>query len=445
MNSNLSDIATALTQSLATTGVSSMSGQFRAATGSAIAPGIAFASDLNTGFYLAGTDQIGLAVGGVLSVTFNSDLSVTFAGDANFAGGATFGATTSVTGDLRVTGNIIVSGTATNTIGGAQSIVDIANGGAIVSTASVNIDRYIDIQEVGSIPGSAPADTLRLYITERVINSGAAIPVAKDENGTAYPLAPLANQCRLAKSGTKLVLSPYAGNLLSINGVPQSIDDAGISLAASNSAGVFVYIYAFMTGAQMTLEMSTTAPSIQAGTGIPQKLGDSSRSLVGAAFTDTGGAWADTDGKLWTLSYYNRVPKASRTTITASLNAVVSAGTYVEVDASMRNQFISWSDEPIFLDSKVQWQFNNVTAAAMQTQNNVDGGGGDSAIGPYIPNQALTTMNINHSKVAPGSLTEAAVHYASPFIKSFGATVSLICSLGASSGEATAIYVQIRG
>jgi len=51
MNSDLSDVATALTQSLATTGVSSMTGPLKLADGSAAAPSLTLASDTTTGWY----------------------------------------------------------------------------------------------------------------------------------------------------------------------------------------------------------------------------------------------------------------------------------------------------------------------------------------------------------------------------------------------------------
>lgn len=51
MNTNLSDIGTALTESLATTGVSSMTGPLKLAAGSAAAPSLTLASDTGTGFY----------------------------------------------------------------------------------------------------------------------------------------------------------------------------------------------------------------------------------------------------------------------------------------------------------------------------------------------------------------------------------------------------------
>lgn len=86
VNSDFSDIASALTQSLATTGVSSMTGPIKAAAGTVTAPSYAFANALGTGWYLAGTNQIGWAANGVLAALFNADGSTDWAQDAAYAG-----------------------------------------------------------------------------------------------------------------------------------------------------------------------------------------------------------------------------------------------------------------------------------------------------------------------------------------------------------------------
>jgi microcystin-dependent protein len=85
-NSNLSDIASALTQSLATTGVSTMTGPLNAAAGTIGAPGYTFGSAAKTGFYLAGSNQIGWTANGSQGATLNADLSTTWAGAASFNG-----------------------------------------------------------------------------------------------------------------------------------------------------------------------------------------------------------------------------------------------------------------------------------------------------------------------------------------------------------------------
>jgi hypothetical protein len=106
VNSDFSDIATALTQSLATTGVSTMTGQFKGASGSASAPGISFGSAVSTGFYLAGANQIGWSAAGTSAATFNADGSVTWGGAASWSGAVTFNGAATHAGALNINGTI---------------------------------------------------------------------------------------------------------------------------------------------------------------------------------------------------------------------------------------------------------------------------------------------------------------------------------------------------
>lgn len=81
MNTNLSDIATALTQSLATTGISTMTGPVKAADGSAAAPAYTFGTETNLGFYRSAGGAVGFASGGILIVTLNAS-GITLSGTA---------------------------------------------------------------------------------------------------------------------------------------------------------------------------------------------------------------------------------------------------------------------------------------------------------------------------------------------------------------------------
>lgn len=63
-NTNNTDIASEISNSLALDGQSVMTGQLKAANGSAAAPSVTFGSDLDTGFYRKGANVIGAAVGG---------------------------------------------------------------------------------------------------------------------------------------------------------------------------------------------------------------------------------------------------------------------------------------------------------------------------------------------------------------------------------------------
>src|SRR5258706_14551996 len=93
VNSDFSDIGVALTGSLPTDGSAGMTGPFKVGSGNVGAPGIAFTSDTNTGFYLAGAHQIGWSANGAQQATFNANGSVTWQAGATRGGGVTFNAT----------------------------------------------------------------------------------------------------------------------------------------------------------------------------------------------------------------------------------------------------------------------------------------------------------------------------------------------------------------
>jgi microcystin-dependent protein len=63
-NQNWDDIATEITNSVATDGQSTMTGPLKAASGSVGAPGVTFASDTDCGLYRIGGNNIGVAVNG---------------------------------------------------------------------------------------------------------------------------------------------------------------------------------------------------------------------------------------------------------------------------------------------------------------------------------------------------------------------------------------------
>ena len=99
MNSNLSDIASNITTSLATTGVSSMTGPVKLAAGSAAAPSLTLASDATTGFYNSAAGTWTYVTGG-LSILSISPTGVTM-GDLTVTN-------LTVTGSFSVAANRIV-------------------------------------------------------------------------------------------------------------------------------------------------------------------------------------------------------------------------------------------------------------------------------------------------------------------------------------------------
>ena len=88
VNTNFTDVATALTGSLALDGQSVMTGQFKAADGSISAPGMAFSSDLDTGFYRSASGVIRGTCDGTNSFTLTS-AGLTITGALTVTGGIT--------------------------------------------------------------------------------------------------------------------------------------------------------------------------------------------------------------------------------------------------------------------------------------------------------------------------------------------------------------------
>lgn len=72
VNSDLSDIASALTGSLPRDGQAGMIGALKAANGSSIAPSITFTNDSQTGFYSPATGEIGVVIEGTQIGIFSS-------------------------------------------------------------------------------------------------------------------------------------------------------------------------------------------------------------------------------------------------------------------------------------------------------------------------------------------------------------------------------------
>lgn len=148
-------------------------------------------------------------------------------------------------------------------------------------------------------------------------------------------------QCRLVKSGANLVLQRYNGIWLTINDKMYAIPSGGVSLAATSlSVGTNYNIYAYMSGATMTLEASTTAHATDATTGVEVKSGDVTRSLVGKARVITGPAWADTDAQRFVISWFNQ--RARRIYNTNGSAPATTSGTPVSLVNQM--EFLSWGD-----------------------------------------------------------------------------------------------------
>lgn len=205
VNNDLSDIASALTQSLASTGVTAMTGPIKAASGSISAPSYTFASALGTGFYLSGTNEFAWVANGVLGATFKSDLSVTWVGNATYSGNLTVsgtlstGATTfSATSDPILTLNNTTNDSAEHEIfrlklgdgTGAQASRRVIGSGANDIT---QVRDYVGTQEITRLTST------RLAVGAASATQSIALDISgyQEFSEISTPTAPAADKLRV--------------------------------------------------------------------------------------------------------------------------------------------------------------------------------------------------------------------------------------------------------
>lgn len=127
-NSTLSDIASALTDSLSRSGQGGMTAAFRAFDGTSSVPGIAWGSETTTGWYRAGAGDMRLVVTGSEVIRYQST-GVAVTGTLSVSGNATVGGTLAITGAVTLTANPTLSA-------GTANGVAYLNGSKVLTTGS---------------------------------------------------------------------------------------------------------------------------------------------------------------------------------------------------------------------------------------------------------------------------------------------------------------------
>ena len=173
-NANWDDIALEMTNSLALDGQSVMTGQVKAANGTASAPGYTFGADLNTGFYRIGADELGAAVGGTKILDISST-GLVVTGTLSASGGLDANAviTASIT-DAAVTTAKIADANVTSAKLAANAVVTAGITDANVTTAKI---------ASANITTALIADSA---VTTAKINDGAVTAAKLSASGSLY-------------------------------------------------------------------------------------------------------------------------------------------------------------------------------------------------------------------------------------------------------------------
>ena len=190
-----------------------------------------------------------------------------------------------------------------------------------------------------------------------LVSNGTA-QLSVSPSGVSIPTFSGINQGQviLFKSGANLVLSPWNGNQLTINGVNRIVPSSGISLAPTGLPNSLHYIYAYWTGAAIAMEASTTAPVTDAN-GWRIKTGDVTRTLVGMAQVSSS-AFLDTQAARFVASWFNQRPR-SMFSADCCGNLGVSQTSMSIFDAATRVQFVAWNTNTTTCNTQSTWNIPN--------------------------------------------------------------------------------------
>lgn len=150
-NANFSAMAAGIVASMGLAGADTMTGQLKAASGSAAAPGMTFGADLDIGLYRRGSNELGFATNGTLAGYFDASQKLWLEGALDLAGELDIGG-------QAIIGSVIQLGHATDTTISRVSAGVIAVEGSNVLLAS----------GLGSITQAFDADTLKADVSDNL-------------------------------------------------------------------------------------------------------------------------------------------------------------------------------------------------------------------------------------------------------------------------------------
>ncbi|WP_454703464.1 hypothetical protein [Achromobacter pestifer] len=257
-------------------------------------------------------------------------------------------------------------------VSGLQDALGLKANAAVTMTAGNGLSGGGNLGANRSFALGAPG-TINKTSTNAVQSTSHthALDISPSDIGAASTEFVAGGQCRLAvASATSLVLSPYGGRTLAINGALQLIPSAGVSITnASLAASRLYYVYAFMNGSNMTLELSTTGHSAH-DSGVEIKTGDVTRSLVGMVYTSATSQFVDSAADRLCLNWFNRRSISAGQVLnsyTTFTNTAIN-----ELNGTLRARFLAWKDEAVFgcVDGYVS---NSTAGNNVQVQTFVDG------------------------------------------------------------------------
>jgi hypothetical protein len=167
---------------------------------------------------------------------------------------------------------------------------------------------------------------------------------------------------------TSIALVGTNGGYIWIDGINRSIG-VGINKSLGTLTTTTVYnVYAYWTGSAIDLEFSTTGFTANSN-GIPQKTGDTTRTLVGRIRTNSTTTTYNTASDAGVITYWNRKRRA----VTLSIQANQNTASGTDVSVLTGPSYLSWAlDATDFSSTAING--NTVDTAQNNTTIYVNGG-----------------------------------------------------------------------
>jgi hypothetical protein len=157
-NPTMSDIGTAITDSLDRNGRGAMLAALKLIAGTVAAPALSFSAESTSGFYRDSANVIAMSVAGVQRQSWTAT-GTTITGTLGITGAVTFTGSLGVTGNLSVDGDTVLGSAGADSVVINASTVSYPNGatvsGALVWTGNQNFNG-------SNVLGNAPADGLSI-------------------------------------------------------------------------------------------------------------------------------------------------------------------------------------------------------------------------------------------------------------------------------------------
>lgn len=334
---------------------------------------------------------------------------------------------------------VSVSGTDTITAAASPTLTAYANGQRFsFIAAGTNTSTSVTL----NIDGLGAKSITKLGSTALNIGdilSGQKVLVEYD--GTRFQLISLANllyahgRCRLSyQSSTALILTPYNGNTIVVNGQVVTIPSAGVTVGAPGGTSTVFYIYAYISSGTLALEASTEVHVTDSTTGVEIKFGDATRTLVGMARSSVvPNQWQQTTSYKSVLSYFNRVENV--VSVAAGSTLTTTSTSYAELSAGVRCQWLTWADEPVKFT--VNGSCINSSTFITRTSIGVDG------TTPQDVMASMTGTEYSNLGISHANTFSEGYHYSTVLGRVSGGTGTWLGS--ASTGERTTHQAIVMG